>query len=413
MTPAPYQPQLMCAAKARPGVVKLRALALATYGRGGTSPATPRSCASGSASEHKDGRAWDWMLNHANKADRRVAANFLGWITADDGEMAARLGIMYVIYNRKIWASYSPGWRDYTGPTRTRATSTSRCRGTAPAATPRSGPAGPGPLDYGACQVFAGQPAVVADQEARARRRATHRPRRRNDIGPAAALDRQHRHRRRQGAAAARASPSTRTFDRATRRRCSPTNARTNCPRTGALDDPTWASLLPTSIQASKPAWTPAAGARWAATTRLPRRARGRCRQAGLRPADRAAAAPRAMRTSYYGRATRAGGARGQGRARPARTHPRDTGALGDAAAVRPKTRPELGHDRQRAMPASIRDHAARTPKSSTITDRALTRALVRWRQLRGEGSQPCLISRGMSTNSHAGLTARWPGLAV
>lgn len=29
--------------------------------------------------------------------------------------MANRLGVMYVIHNRKIWSSYSPGWRDYTG----------------------------------------------------------------------------------------------------------------------------------------------------------------------------------------------------------------------------------------------------------------------------------------------------------
>ena len=38
-----YQPQTGCAAKAMPGTVRLRALALATYGRGGTSPATPRA----------------------------------------------------------------------------------------------------------------------------------------------------------------------------------------------------------------------------------------------------------------------------------------------------------------------------------------------------------------------------------
>ena len=56
------------------GIVKLRALALKTYDRGGSSPATPRACTSGGTSEHKDGRAWDWMLdvhNARRQAGRR------------------------------------------------------------------------------------------------------------------------------------------------------------------------------------------------------------------------------------------------------------------------------------------------------------------------------------------------------
>jgi len=66
---AGYQPQLACTAKPSRGIVKLRRLALDTYGRGGLSPAYARSCAYGGTSEHKDGRAWDWMLDVGNRAD--------------------------------------------------------------------------------------------------------------------------------------------------------------------------------------------------------------------------------------------------------------------------------------------------------------------------------------------------------
>lgn len=116
---AGYQPQTTCRDTALPGTVRLRNRVLATYEQG-YDGGMIRSCSSGGTSEHKDGRAWDWMLDVNDKSERRAAANYLGWLTEPgrDGTPAARarrLGIMYVIYNRKIWSSYTGSWKDYTG----------------------------------------------------------------------------------------------------------------------------------------------------------------------------------------------------------------------------------------------------------------------------------------------------------
>jgi len=120
-TGTPYLGARTCNSVLMPGVRKLRDLALASYERG-YDGSTARSCAVGSTSEHQEGRAWDWMLDVGNRADRRVAGDFLAWLAEPgrDGEpglQARRLGVMYAIYNRRIWSIYSAdeGWRAYTG----------------------------------------------------------------------------------------------------------------------------------------------------------------------------------------------------------------------------------------------------------------------------------------------------------
>ena len=180
----------------------------------------------------------------------------------NNGEMAARLGIMYVIYNRKIWASYSPGWRDYTGadPHTSHihiSLSWNGARAHTSFWTGRTWP-----LDYGSCQVFAGQPAVVAAKRART-----------VPCDPPAPTPHRHHLAACSGWAApvprwARPNGCSEYLDQHLRPG-DPTavlayQARHELPRTGHVDDPTWASLSPASIKASKPAWTPAAGARWA-----------------------------------------------------------------------------------------------------------------------------------------------------
>ena len=177
--------------------------------------------------------------------------------------MAARLGIMYVIYNRKIWASYSPGWRDYTGadPHTSHihiSLSWNGARGHTSFWTGRTWA-----LDYGACQVFAGQPAAIATK--RARTTPCDPPATTRDdtalpllwmgstgttVGTGAAPAGHHR----------RPGPSTEP----PAARCSPTKARTNCREPERSTTRPGRCCSPTSIKASKPAWTPAAGARWA-----------------------------------------------------------------------------------------------------------------------------------------------------
>jgi len=114
---ASYVGQSKCDPTSKPGVVAFQKLILATY------PCTAsygivRGCSVGGTSEHKEGRAWDWGLNYPHPA----ATSLLAWLTATDSfgnkhAMARRFGIMYMIWNRKIWKSYqaSAGWQTYTG----------------------------------------------------------------------------------------------------------------------------------------------------------------------------------------------------------------------------------------------------------------------------------------------------------
>jgi peptidoglycan hydrolase-like protein with peptidoglycan-binding domain len=116
----PYQGQTICDPRPRPGTLAFAQLMTTYYTMGSTS-LIGRTCTSGT-SEHFDGRAWDWMLN-VTKADQyAVAQSVLTWLTAPDaqgrpGAMARRFGIMYIIYNKKMWRAYDParGWATYTG----------------------------------------------------------------------------------------------------------------------------------------------------------------------------------------------------------------------------------------------------------------------------------------------------------
>ena len=119
---ARYQPQITCSPRAKPGVVDLSRRLLRAY-PGTRSLGIVRACAAGGRSEHKEGRAFDWGGLRASSArDRAKVKNFTTWLFATDrhgnrNAMARRLGIQYVIWNKRIWGSYaaSSGWRKYTG----------------------------------------------------------------------------------------------------------------------------------------------------------------------------------------------------------------------------------------------------------------------------------------------------------
>jgi peptidoglycan hydrolase-like protein with peptidoglycan-binding domain len=119
-TYAPYLPQVSCDPTVKPGTDALRAMLLATYG--GRDLGVTRSCDVGALSEHKEGRAFDWGLSAAKPAEKAIAEQFIGWLLAKGpggggGYNARRLGVMYVIWDGKIWSSYraAEGWRAYTG----------------------------------------------------------------------------------------------------------------------------------------------------------------------------------------------------------------------------------------------------------------------------------------------------------
>lgn len=118
---ATYQKQTTCSPSPKPGAVKLKNLLLRTY-PGTRSLGISRACSVGGVSEHKEGRAFDWGVRYANAAERAKASAFLTWLLKPDaaGHKAAnarRLGVMYVIWDKRIWGAYAAnqGWRPYHG----------------------------------------------------------------------------------------------------------------------------------------------------------------------------------------------------------------------------------------------------------------------------------------------------------
>lgn len=239
---SPYLPQASCHPVDMLGAQKLRDLALATYGVG-RSGSMARGCTEG-LSEHSEGRAWDWMLDATKPAEKAAAADFLAWVTRDDGLNARRLGIMYVIYDKKIWSIYNmrAGWRKNTGHTDHIHVSFSwaGARGNTSFWTGTAGT-----IDYGPCARFAGS---VGEW--------TNAPRAQPCGKPASSLVRTSQPNRqfgRTGGAVERAQTLlgitvTRRFDQATWNAVRAYQQAHDLPFTGVLDQPTWASLDRASV---------------------------------------------------------------------------------------------------------------------------------------------------------------------
>ncbi len=117
----PYVGQLGCDPVAKPGVRAFSSMLLTTY-RDTSSLGIVRDCGIGGASEHKEGRAFDWGASAYNPTHVAEVKAVTDWLLASDGTVRAararRLGVMYMIWNRKIWKAYQidRGWQDYTGP---------------------------------------------------------------------------------------------------------------------------------------------------------------------------------------------------------------------------------------------------------------------------------------------------------
>ncbi|WP_168211317.1 hypothetical protein [Actinosynnema sp. ALI-1.44] len=112
--------QRICHPVPKPGVVGFRTIILTrfpdTVDRGITRP-----CGSRGTSEHKEGRAWDWGI--AADSQRHAVDAVLNQLLEADAcgnehAMARRFGIMYMIWDNRIWGAYAAaeGWRTYFGP---------------------------------------------------------------------------------------------------------------------------------------------------------------------------------------------------------------------------------------------------------------------------------------------------------
>jgi hypothetical protein len=111
-----YERQERCSPWAKAGVLAFRNLVLAAFPGTGAGSIS-RACHVGGTSEHKEGRAWDWPMNAGRASDRRRVSSLMNWLRGQDRHghdygMARRTGVMYVIWNRRIWFPGS-GWRVY------------------------------------------------------------------------------------------------------------------------------------------------------------------------------------------------------------------------------------------------------------------------------------------------------------
>lgn len=116
--PAGYQAQFLCKKTMQPGVRAFRSLILKKY-KSTHSASDVRACSSTHTSEHADGRAWDWGVRVSKKGERKQAEAVLNWLLkpdefGNDFAMARRLGIMYIIWNKQMWRSYSGEWGPYS-----------------------------------------------------------------------------------------------------------------------------------------------------------------------------------------------------------------------------------------------------------------------------------------------------------
>ena len=73
---SPYDPQTTCTSGVQPGLQALRELIAAEY-PDHASFLTLRDCADGGVSEHKEGRALDWMLDVDDPGDNQIAWDFV------------------------------------------------------------------------------------------------------------------------------------------------------------------------------------------------------------------------------------------------------------------------------------------------------------------------------------------------
>ena len=117
---APYVEQTSCDPTLRPGTARLARLLAATYrSYRATSWSSTYACGTdGNRSEHYDGRAIDWMVDVHNSAQHAAAKAVLSWLLATDRAgnrfaMARRLGVMYVIYDNRMWGAWDGRWAQY------------------------------------------------------------------------------------------------------------------------------------------------------------------------------------------------------------------------------------------------------------------------------------------------------------
>jgi putative cell wall-binding protein len=254
-----YRQQYSCDPVAKRGVEEFLRLLLKTYPMG-HSGGIVRGCGIGSTSEHKEGRALDFMLSVKVPEQKAAGDALTAWLTGKDehgvvGGNARRVGVMYVIWNKHIWSVYSSaGWRDYTGPVpHTDHVHISFSWDGAMGRTSWWDSTAVTNVDQGPCPVYKGQPAPVYTE-----RRTSACPSPKTApvstygiVWPGQSSSSVKVAQAKLGVSADGAfGPLTRTALFAWQERVS-------VPVTGVLDKPTWAKLVPSSTTVPEPTDTP------------------------------------------------------------------------------------------------------------------------------------------------------------
>ena len=263
-----YREQYSCDPVAKPGVEKFLRMLLQTYTMG-HSGGIVRGCGIGATSEHKEGRAVDFMLS-VNVPQQKAAGDaFTAWLTGKDangvvGGNARRLGVMYVIWNKRIWGVYNTsGWRPYSGADpHTSHFHVSFSWDGAMGRTSWWDSTAVTNVDQGPCRVYSGQPApVYVSRRTSACPPTVPAPTSKYGIvWPGQSGSSVKVAQSKLGLTADGAfGPQTRTALFAWQRRVS-------VPLTGVLDKPTWAKLVPSGTTTPTPPADPGTNA---ATTTL------------------------------------------------------------------------------------------------------------------------------------------------
>lgn len=111
----PRSPPTNCDFSPKPGVVAFRKFVLENLGGGDSGIC--RSCEGGvPTSEHNEGRAWDWRVLLNNPTDVERVEKLFDWLLKNDNENFRRLGLRYMIWDKRIYSAGSRAWKPYGGP---------------------------------------------------------------------------------------------------------------------------------------------------------------------------------------------------------------------------------------------------------------------------------------------------------
>lgn len=104
-----------CDLSEKPGVRLFRDFVLGH--EGGWDGGIVRPCPSGDApaSGHYSGRAWDWMISALEPGEKARADEVIDWLLANDAEMFRRVGLTYLIWDKRKWGGLRARWEPYDG----------------------------------------------------------------------------------------------------------------------------------------------------------------------------------------------------------------------------------------------------------------------------------------------------------